>query len=353
VATIVKKTMKDGSTRWQAFIRRGGIAKKRTCRTRAAAERWATTTEAAIFDGKELPSVDAERRTVAQAIDAYLGAGVLGGLWTEGLRRAQLEWWRGRRGSERLRELSRARIRLELAALEAGETPTGRSAAPATRRRYLAALRAFLSWCIDSELVDRNAAAGAARKGRDVEPTGRVRYLTDTERQALLEACDSNRDPRLAPLVRLALLTGMRQGELLGLRWRDLDLDRQLASLSRAKAGARPVALSGPAVAILRDLHGKRVVGWPAVFAAPPYGRAYFPRTAFERATEAAELRDFRFHDLRHTFASALLSAGATLPELAAALGHKTLAMVARYAHLERPHAATLAERVAERLSGG
>jgi integrase len=63
-----------------------------------------------------------------------------------------------------------------------------------------------------------------------------------------------------------------------------------------------------------------------------------------------AGLTDFRFHDLRHCFASALLTAGGTLPELAAALGHRTLAMVARYAHLEKAHAAELVARVAERF---
>jgi len=71
---------------------------------------------------------------------------------------------------------------------------------------------------------------------------------------------------------------------------------------------------------------------------------------AWDRAVAAAGLADFRFHDCRHSFASYLLSAGASLPELAAALGHRSLAMVARYAHLERPHAATLAELVAERI---
>jgi integrase len=220
----------------------------------------------------------------------------------------------------------------------------------ATRRRYLTTLRAFLAWCVDQHWIAANPAAGAARKGVDVEPPGRVRYLTDNERARLLEAAGAEKDRRLAALVRLALLTGMREGELTGLTWDSLDLERGLASLAAAKAGARSVALSGPAVAILRDLRARRVLGWPLVFAAPPHGKALFPRSAWNRAVRAAELVDFRFHDLRHSFASYLLSAGASLPELAAALGHRTLAMVARYAHLEKAHAAALVSRVAERI---
>lgn len=350
MACIIKRRLADGTVRHQAVIRLGGQRKKCQFRTRAAALRWATATEAKILDGAQLPQVPDERRTVADALDTYEASGVLDRLRSPISRYQHLAWWCQRIGDVRLRDLSRWIIREQLAALEAGDTPTGRPVAPSTRRRYLSTLSAALAWCVDSELVDTNPARGAARKGKDVEPPGRVRYLTDDERRALLAACAASRDPRLLPLVKLALLTGMRQGELLALRWSDVDLSRGLASLPRAKAGARAVALSPPAVEILRELHAKRVLGWGKVFAAPPSGRAYFSRYHFEQAVTAAGLEDFHFHDLRHCFASALLTAGGTLPELAAALGHRTLAMVARYAHLEKAHAAELVARVAERF---
>jgi len=340
--------MADGSTRWQAVIRRGRRIHKKTTKTQAAAKKWATATEAAIDDGKALPDAEDKRRTVAAAVDAYLASGALGELRSEHLRRAHLAWWSDLVGAVRLRDLTREDVRAGLAKLDAGG-PRGKPVGPGTRRRYVTSLRAFLSWAVDSRWIDHNPAAGAARKGLDVEPPGRVRYLTDPERAALLAAVEA--DPRLAALTRLALLTGMRAGEILGLKWEAVDLDRGLASLERAKAGARPVALSGAAVGILRDLRGERVVGWPLIFAEPPFGRATFPRAAWNGAVRAAGLEDFRFHDLRHTFASALLSAGATLPELAASLGHKTLQMVQRYSHLETAHAAAVVERVADRLS--
>jgi integrase len=144
----------------------------------------------------------------------------------------------------------------------------------------------------------------------------------------------------------------MRAGELLALRWNDdLDLARGVASLAVAKAGPRSVALPPEAVEILRGLRARRVVGWDHVFAAPPIGKATFPRAAWDAAVEAAKLSDLRFHDLRHTFATYAVKAGATLMQLKAALGHASLASVARYAHHEDAAAAPVAAKVAERMS--
>lgn len=351
MATFIKKTMRDGSTRWQARVVRRGRVMKKTTATKAAAEKWARARETAIDDGRAVPTAEDRRRTVAEALDAYELSGALTSLGSAHLRRQHLSWWKGRLGNLRLRDLSREDVRKGLAALEAGDgTPSERPVTGSTRRRYIASLRPFLGWCVDQYWIQSNPAAGAARKGIDTESPGRTRYLTDKERTRLLKAVANH--AQLAAITRLALLTGMRQGELLGLEWPHLDLDRGVASLERTKGGvARSVALSAPAVELLRELRSERVLGWYRVFAVPPFGRARFPRAAWNDAVAAAKLEDFRFHDLRHTYAAALLSSGATLPELAAALGHRTLVMVQRYAHLEKPHAASLAERVAERLS--
>ena len=114
----------------------------------------------------------------------------------------------------------------------------------------------------------------------------------------------------------------------------------------------RSVALTASAVELLRELAKLRRVDTDLVFANKA-GKAIFPRRAFNRAIKAAELADFRFHDLRHTFASYLLMSGASLAELAEALGHKTLAMVKRYAHLSRSHAASVVNRMEQRLNDG
>ncbi len=352
MATILRRQLANGAARYDAQIRRGGVTRKRSHRTRAAAERWARKIESEIDDRREVPTAAESRTTVAEVLDAYAAEALDRLAWAPTVR-AYLGWWKTRIGSLLIRNVRREDVRQGLAALEAGQGISGQSVSGSTRRRYLAALRAALTWAESRELITVNVARGAARKGRDVEPPGRTRYLDDAERARLLEAVDAEQDQRLSALVRLALYTGMRQGELTGLRWSQVDLGRGLASLPRTKSGyPRSVALSRPAVELLTEVRRRRSLS-PFVFGHPGMrmrSAPAFPRLAWDRAVAAAGLWDFRFHDLRHSFASYLLSAGATLPELAAALGHRSLQMVSRYAHLERAHAATLAERVAERI---
>jgi integrase len=156
----------------------------------------------------------------------------------------------------------------------------------------------------------------------------------------------------------LAHYTGYRRGELLALRWRDVDWHRRQFSLigddgdrrTKNRQG-RSVALSASALAVLRELSQLRKIDCDRIFANGE-GRVTFPRPAFNRALQRAQIHNFRFHDLRHTFASYLLMSGTSLAELAEALGHKTLAMVKRYAHLSRAHAASVVDRMDARLMG-
>ncbi len=185
------------------------------------------------------------------------------------------------------------------------------------------------------------------------EPRGRVRCLSETETKRLLEACQGSRDTRLYPLVVLALSTGARRGELLGLRWADVDLERGIAVAHHTKNNERrALPLSGQALDVLRDLGKVRRLDTDLVFA-DRRGRPSIPRKSWDRAVEAAEIDDFRFHDLRHTAASYLAMSGATLAEIAEVLGHKTLAMVKRYAHLTDQHTSEVVARMNRRFLSG
>jgi len=163
------------------------------------------------------------------------------------------------------------------------------------------------------------------------EAQGRLRWLTPEEATKLLTKCREQKAPALVDLVELALYTGMRQGELLELTWGCVDRARGVVLLEITKSGRRrEVPLNGPADAVLARrasaAQGDRLVfgtgSWDAF------------RKTWEAAVEAALLDDFHFHDLRHTFASWAVQRGVTLPELKDLLGHATLAMVMRYAHL-------------------
>lgn len=159
-------------------------------------------------------------------------------------------------------------------------------------------------------------------------PPGRDRRLQEGEEPKLLEALQAQRNPWVAPLVRLALETAMRQGELLTLRWERVDLARRTAYLPETKNGTpRTVPLSPTAPRVLkampRDVSGR-----------------VFPLTqsavaqAWERAIQRADIEVLRFHDLRHEATSRLFEKGLNLMEVAAITGHKTLQMLKRYTHL-------------------
>jgi integrase/recombinase XerD len=139
-------------------------------------------------------------------------------------------------------------------------------------------------------------------------------------------------DSRVAmvPVVTVALETGLRKGELLGLEWDRVDLSRGVLRLEVTKSGKRREVPMRQAVyttlAGLPEPHEGRV--W----------RTGSVRKAFENAVTGVKLEDFHFHDLRHTFASTYVMRGGSLPALQQILGHATLAMTMRYSHLSPRH---------------
>ncbi len=244
----------------------------------------------------------------------------------------QCEWWTARIGDVPLDELTRSAI------IEARDD-LAQATGPATANRYLAVLRHALGVaCRDWELIPRNPAAGI-RALR--EPRGRVRFLDDGEREHLLAECRGE----LRVLVILALSTGGRKSELTGLRWPDVDFDRPAVTFRDTKNGeTRAVPLCGAALVELVE-HGRlRRIDDDRVFRGVDVDRA------FRAAVARAGIADFRFHDLRHSAASYLAMSGASLLEIAAVLGHKTLAMVKRYAHLSDGHLSDVVARMNERI---
>jgi integrase len=187
---------------------------------------------------------------------------------------------------------------------------------------------------------------------KEKESPGRVRYLDDDERARLLDACRASALPSLHLVVLLALTTGMRRGEILGLRWQDVDLERRVAVLHNTKNGDRRSVPIVPEVADLLREHGRvRRLDSDRLFPGND-GRPVDIDAAWYAALDAAKIKDFRFHDLRHTAASYLAMSGATVPELAAVLGHRSLQMVRRYAHLSDQHVGAVVERMARRFFG-
>jgi integrase len=155
-------------------------------------------------------------------------------------------------------------------------------------------------------------------------PRGRARRLQAGEEARLLLASP----PRLVPVVKLAIETGMRRSELAGLTWRDVDLDARVIHLEDTKNGdSRDVQLSSRALAVLEGLPR----GGPTVFQVTPD----WATKAFVKAARTAGLRNIRFHDLRHEATSRLFELGLNVVEASSITGHKSLQMLKRYTHLK------------------
>jgi len=193
-------------------------------------------------------------------------------------------------------------------------------------QKELTALKHMLRLAVEWELIPHSPAQGVKTPKA---PAGRVRYLQPTELRTLLEASPE----WLRPVIALLVSTGMRRGELLGLRWLDVDIANHRVLLPQTKNGeGRIVYLNQSASAALRSLpFGAETKATDRLF------QGIAPEqvsVAFARACRKAGIEDFRLHDLRHTAASWLRMKGADIHTVAQLLGHKDLRMAARYQHL-------------------
>ena len=205
---------------------------------------------------------------------------------------------------------------------------TGMPLSPASINRPLALLRHLLRLAHEEWEV----LAAVPKIRMEKEAQGRLRWLTPGEAERLLEACRTSRNPALADLVEFCLFTGLRQAEALELTWDRVERARGVVLLELTKNGRRrEIPLNGRADAAL----ARRQASDGLVFGARGFDRF---RSAWETALRRAGVSDFRFHDLRHTCASWAVQRGATLQEVKELLGHSSLSMVLRYAHLAPEH---------------
>ena len=177
------------------------------------------------------------------------------------------------------------------------------------------------------------------------EKKGRTRFLSDNERKRLFKACRASRWNKLYLLVLMAITTGARRGELLNLRWIDIDFTRKTAHVLTSKNGEQKVLpLTNDVILELQKfkLDNRSLIFNSEIKPNKPY--EFFNQ--WSRVRKEAELEDFRFHDLRHTTASYLAQSGASLIQIAEILGHKQIEVTKRYAHLCIEHKSNLINRV-------
>jgi len=328
------------------------------------AKAWAASLESATREGRYFPHAAAKRTSFDRLVQDYTKTVLpeFDEIQSAALSR-HLIWWAKQFSGLSIAEITTDRVSKARDACAAErftkgkprvDKKTGKTIQPkdyarsgATVNRYMATLSHLFSFAKKERgLLDRNPVADITRKK---EARGRTRFLSDEERAALLAACEKSEWPALHALVLVAITTGARRGELIVLRWSDLDLKSGRALVRDSKNGEqRTLPLAGKALEAVRALRLKNSARSEFVFPNPsghPSAFEYFDAYWYDALNEAG-IEDFHFHDLRHTTASMLAAQGASLLEIADVLGHKTLAMVKRYSHLVVGHKATVIERM-------
>jgi integrase len=203
-----------------------------------------------------------------------------------------------------------------------------------TNNRALNVLKHMFTKAVDWEMVESEILKRVRKCRLLPDDSRRLRYLSKSECHELISKCNEH----LRPIVITALNTGMRKSEILNLKWDNVDLKHGFILLNRTKNNERreiPINLT-----LKRTLQGiTRRLGVPYVFFDSKTGNPYQNvKRSFATALRRAKITDFHFHDLRHTFASQLVMAGVDITTIKELLGHKSLTMTLRYAHLAPSH---------------
>lgn len=249
----------------------------------------------------------------------------------------QLQFWSKHLGARNIADIK---------AIDVIQARSKINGSDATKNIYLAALRHVFTVAVkEFDLLESNPLLKVTNLKN---PRGRVRFLSDEERKELLTACEESGNHYLYLVVYLALTTGARKNEILSLKWSDVDLDKKLIYLHETKNGeVRTLILTDKAQLSLFELFRESKSEF--VFK----GKKDQPidiRYPFKNAVKRAGLKNFRFHDLRHSCASYLAMNGASMNEIAEILGHKSLNMVKRYAHLSTQHKASVINNMTTKI---
>lgn len=346
MAYIQKREHSSGNTTYRVRIRINGMPdKSATFASRSQAKIWAQKMEADIRQGRYFPKQEGEERTFGEFIDRYIEKELPKKPKSVAKQTSQLLWWKKHLGAYFLCHISPSMLAELRDRLLQETTPRGGLRSSSTANRYLAALSQALTiavkewgWLKENPLFK----ISRLREGK-----GRERYLDKEGIASLLAACRQSKSPYLYGVVIFALGTGARRGEIFNLKWEDVDFVRSAATFRGTKNGeTRTVPLSRSVLECLEHERKRRIIFSPNVFPCVDI------RTAWERVVEKANLKDVRFHDLRHTAASHLAMNGASTLEIAAILGHKTLSMVKRYSHLSVSATALALNRMNEEILG-
>lgn len=205
---------------------------------------------------------------------------------------------------------------------------------PATANRLIATIGHMFTKAVEWGMVEEEIQKRVRKVKLLPENNRRLRYLSPGECKKLIDSCDEH----LKPIVITALNTGMRKGEIFGLKWENIDLEAGFILLNQEQT-KNSERKEIPINQTLRETLEEITRQFEYVFTNPVTGKRYDNvKRSFTTALKKAEISDFRFHDLRHSFASQLVMAGIDLTTVKELMGHKDFKMTLRYSHLAPSH---------------
>lgn len=249
----------------------------------------------------------------------------------------RLAFWTDRFGNLPMVDLSPDDIDAALAELETIPGKNGKYKAGPTVNRYRMALQSAIRFAKQKRLLPRGWLSPFQDIPQHKENPGKVRFLTLDEEQRLMDAARLQSWVLLPLLIRLAIVTGLRRGALLELRWGDVALDDESPTITvdRTKNGDSHVSPITPdLVQEFKRMKRIRSQDGDLIFCGKHHNQAHDFRHGFSEACKMARLDGVTFHTLRHTSCSRLAQAGVDILAIAEHAGHRSLTMTRRYSHL-------------------
>ncbi|NGX26160.1 MAG: Tyrosine recombinase XerC [Chlamydiae bacterium] len=325
---IRQRNIKDGTTRFQAEIRlKGHKTITATFNRKTDAKNWIQKVESEIRCGRHQLYSDSKRRTLKEAIERYFKEQTV-----SVVKRGHLLWWQKEIGHLYLQDVRPGIIVEKKQKLLSESTSKGVVRSKSTCNRYLATLSHLMSIC--EKQWEWIADHPVKRVSREKEPRERTRFLTKEERRRLLGECKESQNPYLFTFVVLLLSTGCRYNEARCLKWTDVDLFKGRVTITISKnSDMRSIPIRGLALELLKKLSSdSSSIGF--VFPSVQKNRPLDLRRAFRTAIRKANLKSFRGHDTRHSYATEMLAQGLSLGEIGILLGHRSVQVTKKYCHL-------------------
>lgn len=347
--SIFKRKLKNGY-KWRVVIRTKGHPT--ICDTfdrKEEAEDWERDTKKEIKSGKYRFSKPSQQKTLAELIDRYIEDAVNEHHRASADTRRHLTYFREVLGEYALVYITPELLLGERKKLFDIPTYRGTKRNAATVNRYMSSLGGALRYARKNlRWIDESPTENLL-KLKETPKTRRT--LSPDEETRLLDACRQSKNPYLYCITLMALTTGARQGEILGLTWDCIDFENAIAHIKQSKNGRpRRVALGPMLLRELKKLEVLRDPVKPLVFASRSTFGKIDPKKAWQQALKLANINDFVFHGLRHHFASFGGQIGATGVQLRSQLGHTSSAMTDHYAHADAETTRFIGEQIEKRL---